>query len=187
MLLLVLTAVVLAGSLGLAWTQSQRLRELAPEQPIPGTPLIVRPPPHWISTNVEPNVFRLLREGRTLFGRAWRTERAVRYAYHRVRPRTDLLSAVARAEFGGETPTGAVQCKLAGLDALEFRLSRSVIGQGVIERALRAALSPNGELIVVDYRPMDRLSASDIVLLDDLCRAVRIDGARPRATDRSLR
>ena len=45
--LVTVTAVLLASTLGLAWLQVHGARTMGPEQRIPGTPLLIRPPQGW--------------------------------------------------------------------------------------------------------------------------------------------
>lgn len=58
-LLLVMSAAILAGTLGLAWWHVSAARALAPDVRVGDTPLLVRPPRGWLHHPKEPGTFIL--------------------------------------------------------------------------------------------------------------------------------
>jgi hypothetical protein len=178
-LLLVCAAVVLLGTLGLAWWQAQDRRALGDEVRIEGTPLVVRPPRGWRQDPRNPGVFALpTRRERT--GRAEVTlERYVWFQYVRndtFVPPEEILKWRNLQEWAKSTaPEPARVGPLAGIQVRRI-VRQSAFGRAYLqEQVLRVACSPRGDVIMVEYVPLTGLTAAQIGLLDDMCAAIRLE------------
>lgn len=176
--LLVLSAMLLASTLGLAWWQVSASRALAGEQRVGETSLIVRPPVGWFSDPQSPGryVLPLAQHGLT---RSITIERQVTFRYLRTpsfhTPREYVAERAKRdaLPFGDLRP--ARIGRFAGLQATR-RLRVEHRGMGFDQDSvLRVACTPRGDVIIVEYVPLTDLTLGDLDLLDAMCRAVRID------------
>ena len=176
-LLLLITAGMLCAVLGLAYGQVALLRALGPEVPIPETPLVVRAPRGWVQSPQDRGVFAQVREGRSLFGTQWRVERKIRFRWVRL---PAPISAIAAAKMlrlrVDDSETAAI--RIGGLEGIEFRAAPGRRGfftrGGEVRPIIRLAVTPRGDAILLEYTPLEDFTLSDVTLLDDICRAVRV-------------
>ena len=178
-LLLVLSAVILAGVLGAAWLQVRHSRTLEPERRIEGTPLVVRLPEGWVQPNKnDPGLF-VLPIQRTVHGKLqWEADREIRFRYERTgafRAPLDMLAEQPSAEFEPTPahigPFEAVQMR----QVLRRRWGRSTV---VRQQIIRLTCLPGGEVISVTYVPMTDLTVADLRLFDKVCLATRVEDGR---------
>jgi hypothetical protein len=177
-LLIVLCALSLAGTVGLAWLQVGESRALAAEERVGESPLIVRPPKGWVRHPSEPGTFV---EAVELEGQPGvHVERRISFHYQRwsrmqsivnllrYRNQRELVSRVSDLE----------PARVAGLDGVQVRRARSFRFLGRDESGgsvYRLAISPRGDEINVEYIPVRELTPGDFDLLEAICAAVRID------------
>ena len=181
--LLTVSAVVLAGTLGLAWLQVRKSRALGPEQQVPGTPLFVRPPLGWVVDQDDPGSFvRPVRQ--SIRGQErWVADRRIRFSIERLPafqpPLAQLTAMLPSQEF---TPEPA---KIGPFAAVQIRrvIWRTWMHQRIgIEWIQRVAILPTGHVINVEYIPMKDLTRADLEFLDRVCDTVRLDDPTLSAT-----
>ena len=173
--LLIVTSIVLIGALGLAWVQVRESRALGPEQSIPGTPLLVRPPLGWLADRKDPRSF-VLPVRRAVRGQEqWEVDRRIRFNYDRLgrfQPPVEWLrAAVGSRDFEPEP------AKIGPFAAVQIRqVERRRRGRHIFvgESILRVAVLPGGEVIAVTYIPMTELTPADLRLLDTVCNSIRL-------------
>ncbi len=167
--LLIASALILAGAIGLAAWQVRARRALGPEVAIRGTPLLVRLPADWRPDPRSPNAFVLPTRGAPAGPERTEFERRISFLYEHAPafvPPLELLSGlsgVAQAQPAHIGPFAAVQVR-------QIERRRWGVGQSI----LRLAVLPNGDRISVIYLPMTDLTAADLELLDSICDAVRV-------------
>ena len=181
--LLTVSALVLAGTLGLAWLQVRKSRALGLEQQVPGTPLFVRPPLGWIADQDAPGSFvRPVRQ--SIRGQErWVADRRIRFSFERLQafqpPLAQLTAMLPSQEI---TPEPA---RIGPFPAVQIRRviwrtwMRHRIG---IEWIQRIAVLPTGHVINVEYIPMKDLTGADLDFLDRVCDTVRLDDPTLNAT-----
>jgi len=178
--LLIVSAAVLAGALGLAWLQVQGSRVLGPERRIPGTPLYVCPPRGWQPDPQDPSAF-VLPVRVTVYGQQYaKIERKIQFTYQRLpsfRPPAEIVASLAAASSDIEPARIGTYPAVQVRQIERRRWRRQII---VAEMVLRVAVLPGGELIAVRYLPMTDLTPADLKLLDRVCNTVRL--VEPRLT-----
>jgi hypothetical protein len=170
---LLFSAIVLVAALGLAWVQVLQSHSLGPEQAVPHTPLLVRPPLRWVPDPSDSGSFVLpvLREARGQ--EYWEADRRIRFEFERwpaFQPLAEQLATEASGGFKPEParigPFAAVQLR----QAVRRRWGRQTI---LRESILRVACLPGGQLVKVVYLPMTDLTLADLRLFDRVCAAIR--------------
>lgn len=177
--LLLLTAGVLVGALGLAWTQVHGTRALGDPVGIEGTPLIVRPPKGWAQHPDYPGLFvRKVRSER--WGRRHEPiERKIEFRYQRWRvfqPLPYLLRLSNYRDIADAYEPEAAQ--IGGLAGVQVRRERRFEWLGRLqfgESIYRLASTARGDQISVEYTPLGGLSPGDLELFEAVCRAVVLD------------
>lgn len=190
-LLIVMSGLLLIGSIGAAYLQTLQKRALAPERRIGDTPLYVRPPLGWTEIPGEPGLFELFdRSSAPLPIQQRPAERSLRITYRRYEafvPPDELLnteSSLVARDIAVHAST------IGGVPAIEVRRIVAFVHRGVSyarESILRAASTPRGDTILVEYDPQTDATPADQQLLDAVCASIRIDdgGAAHGATDAS--
>ena len=167
--LLLLAAGVLVVALGLAWVQVQSTRALGEAVSLEGTPLLVRAPEGWVRDAKNPRLFgkpiRKIIWGREISA----AERTVEFHYNDFSGQFMRMFKVAAAYPAQPAQIG----EWDGVQYVVERNSPRMPGQKV----LRWATIPGGGQIGVEYTPLAELSHGDLYLLDEICRAVRVEGA----------
>lgn len=184
--LLILSAIVLASTLGLASLQVNASRALAAERRIGDTPLVVRPPVGWLENPQMPGRF-VLPIGQRGLGRAHiAIERQITFTYLRdpfFRSPRDLIDARVQRDalpFSDYRP--ARIGRYMGIQATR-RLRVEHRGFSFDQDSvLRVACTPRGDIILIEYIPLTDLTLGDLDLLDAICRAVRIDDPATEVT-----
>jgi hypothetical protein len=174
-LLVFLTGLTLAGSLGLAWFQSGEKRSLGPPQRIAGTPLIVRPPRGWIPMPNGPGRF-ILTARNDPHGTEGALERQVAFRHDRqlayVPPERLIRTWDRLQNAHSEEP---VRTQIRGIPAIQvrrFQQQRAFERTYTQESILRVATHPRGDVIAVEYWTMMELTSADYELLESICAAI---------------
>lgn len=183
-LLLILSAGVLALSLSTAWIQAHEKLSLAEPRPLAaGSPLIIRPPRGWVEN--QPGVFVLLQ--RNAGDEREGFERRVMFTHRRapgyIDPRDVILNWDQRESAASIDATPA---RLAGIDAVEvIRRRRLRAFGGIVEQEtiLRVACFPTGDIVGVEYWPMEALTVADEQLMNSICDAVQLSTVNVQAAD----
>jgi len=180
-LLLFIGAGVLVGALGLAWWQVGSSRVLGPEQRVGNTPLWVRLPRDWRPHPQEPQVFILpVREP------GWRRsafdyERRIRFEYQRLPSFVPIEAQLRRLRLDAPQTRGTLRpARIGPYAAVEVSnpVRRRFRGGHVeTETIVRFTCLPRGEVITIWYEPLFELRPSDIDILEDVCRTLRIEDA----------
>jgi hypothetical protein len=180
--LLVVTALLLAGAIGLAGWQVHLALGLGPAVPIPGSPLLVRLPSHWKRDPHKPAAFFLPTRGAPRQQIA-DFERRITFQYDRTagfRPPLELLTA--RSDISAAEPA-----RIGPFAAVQVR-QREPRRWGVGQSVLRVANLPNGDRVSMLYLPMSALTTADLKLLDTICKAVQFsDSALQVGWDQACR
>jgi len=171
-------ALLLAATLGLAWWQVEQARALGPEQRVASTPLIVRLPRDWQPDPSDPRRFLLPvadRGRRALF----EFERRISFDFER-RPTFESLEEwLARGELRALGRVVHVSpAKLGRYDALQIHQATPWrIGRLRLERHVitRVTCLPRGHLVQVTYEPLIDLRPADLQILEQVCRTLRVD------------
>lgn len=180
-LLLSLAAIALIGAVGAAWWQTHDKRRLDTPRMLADSPLRIRPPRGWHEDPKRPGTFMLL-DAAALKVQEIAIERRVTFRYERRREfvAPDVIirqrDAADRAESSASEPA-----RLAGLPAREVQRVRRFQYRNQMHRQvalLRVACSPWGDVIQVEYWPMTELTPADLRMIDDICNAVELRGAR---------
>lgn len=194
-LMLVLCAALLCGTLGLAWMQSRVARALGPLTAIPGTPLAVCPPPGWISSRNRPGLFEQISQvRRTIWGDQQQVARRIEIGYRQFPHHVSAADALLKLGLADrEALETALPAKIGKFDGVEVRWESAVqIGRRawIRGRLVRAATLPRGDVIFVDYQPLGQITLGDQTLLNDVCATVQVEsvglGASRAALQRRL-
>ncbi len=177
--LLIATAALLLGTLGLAWTQSRLARALGPEQQVGQLPIWVRLPAGWQRDADDPQAFVLPihKEGGLTPFSDRHLDIQFQKAAHFESPeelaeRLRLLSREITPAMIGRFP--AFEC-IQRLDPLRSRLRLPR------ERLTRVTSFPNGYRLVLNYDALLNLTPADLEQFDDICRSLRL--AEPAVTE----
>lgn len=171
---LVLSAAVVAASLGAAWVQVRARHSLGDEQAIDGTPLAVRPPAKWSAVRDQPGLFVLQVRRESAGRQRWEMDRKIQISFQPGVAFEPLAGWLAANIPGGFTPEPARIGPLAAVQIrqrLERRWGRQVL---VGESVLRVTCLPGGGVISVAYMPMTDLTLADLTLLDRVCDSIRL-------------
>jgi hypothetical protein len=180
-LLILLSAALLVGMLGLAWTQVYQATALDKRQPVGHTPLTVRLPAKWRADQKDPGRFILPVKLDTRPGQQVVYERSISINYetlpsfHTPAQLLDLMQLDKLGQIKGQpTPAkigdfGGVQVHLVQLQ----RRRRALIQ--VSEKLIRLACLPRGELITIVYDPLVDLRPADFEIMDQVCESVEIN------------
>lgn len=190
-LLAILSGVVLAGLLGLAWFQASEKRSLGPPQRIAGTPLIVRPPRGWIPAPDDPGRF-ILAEKNDPHSTEGALERQVAFRYERqlayAPPERVIVTWDRLQNAHSEEP---MRTQIRGIPAIQVRRlqQQRAFGHAFIkESILRVATHPRGDIIAVEYWTMMELTSADYELLESICSAIDfVDPELKRVGDDAMR
>lgn len=177
--LLIISAVLLAGTLGLAWWQVSASRALASEQRVENTPLVVRPPIGWVANPKTPGRFVLPSRQPGVGRSRISIERQITFSYSRSpyfrSPREWVRQRAERDALPFSDYRPARIGRFWGIQATR-RLRVEHRGMGFDQDSvIRVACTPRGDILVVEYVPLTDLTLGDLDLLDAICRAVRID------------
>jgi hypothetical protein len=168
--LLIATALLLVGTIVLAWWQVHVARGLGSPIAIPGTPLRVRLPVQWKQDKRNPNSFVLPTRGDSAGQQNVDYERRISFVYERgagFKPPVELLSNLPNI-------TEAQAGRIGPFDAVQVRRQERR-RWGVMQSIVRLAVLPNGDRVSVIYLPMSALTNADLELLDAVCQAVQFD------------
>jgi hypothetical protein len=175
-LLLIASAVVLLGTLGLALVQVERKLALGEEYEIPDTPLRARAPRGWHVDRRDPQAF-ILPVRRGVPGREqWDIDRLIRFGFARqgaFEPPADLLRAMVST--GTDAPVPARIGAFHGVQVQQLERRRWRRYEITRESVLRMAVLPGGDVITVRYTPMTQLTLADLKLLDKVCSSIQLD------------
>lgn len=191
-LLLVLSATILALTLGLAWAQTQTTRLLAPEYAVGETPLLVRPPRNWRPDPAAPGRFLRVRvSDEDAEQGATPAEQYLQFVYDRRGAFVPPLEIIEELRWvQGSDQAQAQAARIGPYDAVQVIRSRERRFRNfryVQENVLRVACSPRGDVIVVEYEPLLELTPGDLELLNVICASVRLrDEPASRRPDRLL-
>ncbi|MBL8878903.1 MAG: hypothetical protein JNG88_07265 [Phycisphaerales bacterium] len=177
--LLILSAVLLASTLGLAWWQVSASRALAAEQRVENTPLVVRPPIGWIANPKAPGRFVLPTRQQGIGRQRISIERQITFSYAQGSsfrsPREWIRERAQRDALPFSDYRPARIGRFWGVQATR-RLRVEHRGFGFDQDSvIRVACTPRGDILVVEYVPLTDLTLGDLDLLDAICRAVRVD------------
>lgn len=191
-LLLVLSASILALTLGLAWAQTQATRLLAPEYAVDETPLLVRPPRNWRPDANMPGRFLRVRVSDEYAEQgAAPAEQYIQFAYERRGTFVPPLEIIEELRWvQGNDQAQAQAAKIGPYDGVQVIRSRERRFRNfryVQENVLRVACSPRGDVIRVEYEPLLELTPGDLELLNVICASARLrDEPASRRPDRLL-
>ncbi len=176
--LLFVSAVVLVGTLGLAWYQTRGARALGDEQPVGDTILRIRPPVGWVADPEDRRAFILPVSDTDRRRRGYRYERRIGFRVYREpaflsvdvlmqklglnEPRTLRTLRPARI---GDYPAWEVH------RFVPRRLQRRVL---MCETVVRFTCLPRGHVITVVYDPLIDLRPADAEIMADVCASVRV-------------
>jgi hypothetical protein len=173
--LIVMSGLVLAGTLGVAWFQTNEKRALAAPLRIGGTPLVVRPPRGWTQSPDDPGRF-VLAERNDPSGTQGALDRRIEFSYERRRtfvpPEQVILSWDRLQRAQSEVP---VRTSIRGIPAIQVIRHHQQRAFGITfekESILRVAAHPRGDVIAVEYSTVMQLSSADLELMDSICAAV---------------
>ncbi len=176
---LLICALAVAGSLGVAWLQVRERLSLGPPTAIPGTPLVVRPPHGWLQDPSNPSVFFQAVRVDVRGQRKWEISRRIQFRHRHwpsFRPLPDLLRLNNFLDrMAAYLPE---QSRIGPLPAVQVRRERRLEtpwGEERGETVYRLTCSGRGDEISVEYIPLREVTAGDIELLDQVCAAIRID------------
>lgn len=179
-LLTLVTAGVLVGALGLAWTQVRGARALGPRVAIAGTPLSVAPPVGWIQSSETPGVFdKVIRIQRGPLQEGFAVEQRLQFGHARLSktmPPLEALVLVGLLNRAAQMEVGPA--RIGSHSGIEVRVVKPDVIQGrrVLRiRLLRAATLPSGDLVFIDYQPLVNVTLGDLTLLEDVAAAVRVE------------
>jgi hypothetical protein len=176
--LLIVTAALLAGSLGLAWVQVQSAGGLAGEQRVGEAPLYVRVPRGWHVDPRNPHRFRLPvgdRSRKALF----EFERQIEFDFLRLptfQPLEALLQQPELARPGQITSVGPA--RLGPYAAVEVRrIEPRRVGRlrYARETAALVACLPRGQVIHLLYEPVADLRPTDMAILTEIAASLRVE------------
>ncbi len=177
--LLVLSAGLLAGTLGLAWLQVREAHALGPEQRVGDTPLRVRVPKDWRPYPDDPQRFILPVVSERRHRLVLEFERSVRFellALPAFQPIESLLQFLDLDD--QRTLATRRQARIGPYPALEVRhLVPLRLGRRVVEREtiVRFTCLPRGHLLQVTYDPLIELRPADFEIMEEVCDSLRID------------
>ncbi len=176
-LLPVVCAAALFSAVGLAWWQVEDARVLGDEIAISGSPLIVRVPREWVAASGTPGRFVLPGEGHDPRG-AVTPEREIVFRHARLGtfvPPEQVIVQLNREQ--SAQSTAPEPARVGGMPGLQVRRIITVsFGRHVIQRetAMRVAVTPQGDVIHVEFTPLLELSTADLELLDRICASIRL-------------
>lgn len=177
-LLLLVSAGLLAGTLGLAWLQVRNARALGPEQRVGDTPLWVRPPLGWRRHPQNPKAFILPARTEGRRRPRHRVERSLRLEFRRLRGFESVEQLLPLLGLG-EAPTRASlrRARLGKYEAVEVHVLPVFAGRRLRQRGMivRFTCLPRGHLIKVAYQSLDTLRPADLEIMEDVCRTLRVD------------
>jgi len=178
--LAVVSAALLAATLGLAWLQVHAARALGPEQRVGDTPLIVRLPKDWRPQADRDGYFVLPMSDETRRRTGLRYERRVRFQYeplqtfHGIAYLYDALGLEELGELVDRRPA-----RIGRFDAIQVHLRSTRVyrrgGIATIEQLVRFTCLPRGQMIAVWYDPLVDLRPADFEILDEVCQSLQID------------
>ncbi len=177
-LLLIVTAALLAGSLGLAWVQVQSAGGLSTEQRVGETPLFVRVPRGWQVDPRNPHRFRLPVGDRSRKAR-FEFERQIEFDFVRLptfQPLEALLQLPDLARPGQITDVGPA--RLGPYPAVAVRrIEPRRVGRLRYARETLAlcACLPRGQLIHLVYEPIADIRPTDLAILAEVAESLRVE------------
>lgn len=176
--LLLISAGVLAVSLGLAWLQVHGHRALGPPRSIPGTPLSVRAPLGWVQDENDGGRFVLPTQ--TSRRRAiFEYERRIEIDYAERPSFIAPLELLQVPEFVGPGRVSQLRsARIGKYRALEVvRKEPQRVGRTLFEREtlVRFTCLPRGQIIKIVYEPLVSLRPADEEILDDVCASLKVD------------
>lgn len=170
-LLMFMAAGALVLALGVAWFQVRATRVLGAEVSLPDMHLIVRPPAGWIPSK-ERALFGKVVQKEVWGRRVLAAERTVEFFHN------DYFSQFVRM-FQTAALVPATKRSIGGFEGVQYILDRQssqIPGQTI----LRWAATPGGDLLGIEYNPLAEASPGDDELLDEICRAVRLEESTTR-------
>ncbi len=171
-LMLMASAALLAGMLGLAWVQTYAARALGPPVELPGTPLVVRVPHGWVPSSDTPGVFlpELSADG----GRRGELElRLIQFQFTRTPVFQPLGSVERELLVHGSEIVDRRPARIGRFDGVEI-VRRDPTRRFDLLRVIRVACLPKGEIIRIDYVTLTEPTPADFQLLDAICAAVEV-------------
>lgn len=178
-LALVISAVMLAGVLGLAWIQARDKSALGPAQRVGDSPVWIRPPRDWRADPEDPYAIILPAREEGWRRRVFPFERRIRLEWERLptfRPLEDLLRLKRLDDPRSVDSLRA--SRIGPFDALEVhkfvpkRIGRSNF---LRETIVRITCLPRGHVLTVEYDPLIDIRPADLEILEDVSASLRID------------
>lgn len=173
--MLVLSALLLVGVLGLAYVQVRMARALGPYQEVAGTPLRVRLPHRWKPMENRRGSFALTVERRG--------ERRLHFYYQQRPGFTSVARLVDELGLADSADLETLStARIGDFDAVQVRLTNWQRQFGFVVKAgeelVRLASLPDGNLIHVVYEPLGDIGPADEEIFDGVCRSLEIDDPR---------
>lgn len=173
--LIVVCGIVFAVTLGLAYSQVSKARQLGPVQRIEGTPLEVRLPKDFQRDAHEPNRFVLRpRPGEEQIP----FRRGVRIVYERINPRAYFMPSIPQVKLVHRRNS-----RIGEYAATELRFIHRIAGQNFTifrEQVLRYAILPDGWMILLDYTSLEQMQPADEEMLEEIASNVRNQKSTPQ-------
>lgn len=175
-LLIVSCGVLLALSVGAAWFQTRDKLALGPPRPLSaGSPVTIQPPRGWIEN--QPGRFVLLQHNGSNDERAafeQRVQFIYRYAPYQLDPRVVIRDMDQQQ---AAQTVSLAPAPLGGIEGIEGVRHRRTSGFGTArlkETILRVACFPTGDIVCVEYWPLEEFTVADQRLMDAICAAIRL-------------
>lgn len=187
-LLLIISAIVLCVTLGLARLQVATKRALGAAISLPNSPLVIRPPQEWSADEKVPNRFVQSSGARGLFSE-WEDQRSIEFHYETLYPGVTARAAaqILISEVTEFLPN-ARKVNVGPWGGLEIQRTGALIRDNVAARRTeicRLAVSPRGDVLLVRYECFGTPTLGDLTRLDDICDAIKFEKEARYAIDQS--